>query len=70
MAEFVFRKNGKIVEFNSWDVIPSNFEFDHIIKFLPDIPPEPHTEEQHKEIEQWNSLLQKLMEKERARSYS
>ena len=39
-----------------------------MIEFLPEIPPEPHTEEQHQEIEQWNGKLQQLMEIERARS--
>ena len=42
--------------------------FEHVIKFLPDVPPEPHTEEEHEEMAQWNIRLQELMEKERARS--
>ena len=37
-----------------------------VFKFLPEIPFPPHTEEQHEEIESWNSKLQKLMEIERA----
>lgn len=68
MAEFVFRQKGKLVRFSSWNEVPEDFDFDNVIKFLPDIPPEPHTEEQHAEIEKWNNLLQTLMEKERARS--
>ena len=39
-----------------------------MIAFIPEIPPDPHTEEQHEEIESWNSKFQKLMEIERARS--
>ena len=35
---------------------------------MPDTPPEPHTEERHEEMTQWNIRLQKLMEKERAGS--
>ena len=31
----------------------------------PEVPPEPHTEEQHEEIEQWNTKLQELMKRER-----
>ena len=68
MAEFVFRVNNNLVKFSEWNEIPEDFEFDNVIKFLPDIPEGPHTEEQHAEIEKWNNLLQKLMEKERARS--
>jgi len=63
MHEFVFKVDGKLVTVHSWEEVPERF--DHVIKFLPEIPPEPHTEEQHEEIEQWNSRLQNLMQKER-----
>ena len=66
MAEFQFIINGELVIFDKYEDIPD--EFEHVIKFLPDIIPEPHTEEQHEEMAQWNTRLQKLMEKERARS--
>jgi len=71
MAEFQFIINGELVTFDKYEDIPD--EFEHVIKFLPDIP-EPegedgeHTEEQHIEMAAWNTRLQKLMEKERARS--
>ena len=66
MAEFQFIINGELVTFDKYEDIPEKFE--HVIKFLPDIIPEPHTEEEHEEMAQWNTRLQKLMEKERARS--
>lgn len=66
MAEFQFIVNGELVTYDSWESIPDDFE--HVIKFLPDIAAEPHTEDEHEEISQWNSRLQGLMEKERARS--
>lgn len=64
----VFRvlRKGKLEEYNDYDSIP--IDFDHVIAFLPEIPPEPHTQEQHIEIDSWNKKLQKLMEIERARS--
>ena len=52
--------------FDKYEDIPE--EFDHVIKFIPDVIPEPHTEEEHEEMAQWNIRLQELMEKERARS--
>ena len=52
--------------FDKYEDIPD--EFEHVIKFLPDIPPEPHTEEEHEEIQEWNNKFQELMEKERASS--
>ena len=66
MAEFKFIINGELVTFDKYEDVPD--EFEHVIKFLPDIIPEPHTEEQHEEMAQWNTRLQELMEKERARS--
>ena len=66
MAEFVFKVNGELVSFDKYEDIPEKFE--HVIKFIPDVPPEPHTEEEHAEMALWNTRLQELMEKERARS--
>ena len=66
MAEFQFIVNGELITYNKYQDIPE--EFDHVIKFIPDVIPEPHTEEEHEEMAQWNTRLQKLMEKERARS--
>ena len=66
MHEFVIMIDVQLQTFNNFEDIPN--EFDHVIKFRPEIPEGPHTEEQHQEIEQWNSKLQKLMEIERAGS--
>ena len=68
MAEFQFIINGELVTFDKYEDIPE--EFEHVIKFLPDIPelPEGHTDEEHEELALWNTRLQKLMEKEHARS--
>ena len=65
-GEFVFLVNGETKSFLDFRDIPE--EFDHVIKFVPEIPDGPHTEHQHDEIDEWNKRLQKLMEKERARS--
>ena len=66
MAEFQFIINGELVTFDKYEDIPD--EFEHVIKFLPDIPEGPHTEDEHEELALWNIRLQELMEKERARS--
>ena len=69
MAEFQFIINGELITFDNYEDIPD--EFEHVIKFLPDIP-EPvnddHTDEEHEELAKWNDRLQELMEKERASS--
>ena len=66
MAEFQFIVNGELVTYDSWENIPE--EFEHVIKFIPDVPPDPHTEDEHAEMEIWNTRLQHLLEKDRARS--
>ena len=66
MAEFQMIVDGELVLYNKYEDIPE--EFDHVIRFIPDIPPEPHTEDDHDEMALWNTRLQELMEKERARS--
>ena len=69
MAEFVFKVGKELVTITNWDdVVAMGEEFDHVIKFLPDVPPEPHTEKEHEEIQEWNNKFQELMEKERASS--
>jgi len=64
--EFIVLRKGVLETYTEYEDIPS--DFDNVIKFLPEIPPEPHTEEQHEEIGQWPNRLQRLMEIERARS--
>ena len=71
MASFKFVVGGEVVSYDRYEDIPSDFE--HVIEFVPDLP-EPEgedgqqTDEQHDQKALWNTMLQKLMEKERARS--
>ena len=60
--KFVVRINESFLEFSNYDDIPQ--EFDNLIRFEPEIPPEPHTEEEHEEIEKWNDKLKILMKRE------
>ena len=66
MAVFQFLVNGKLISYDKYEDIPEKFE--HVIRFIPDVPEEPHTDEEHAELAVWNTRLQKLMEKARARS--
>jgi hypothetical protein len=63
---FEFIINGELKTFNDYRDIPD--DFDHVIKFIPDIPDGPHTEEEHQEMEKWNNRLQELMTKERKKN--
>jgi len=60
--QFAILIDGKVQVFDNYDDIPETFE--NVIRFEPEVPPEPHTEEQHHEIEQWNSKLQELLKRE------
>ena len=58
--EFVLLINGELVTVTEWEDIPD--KFDHVIKFLPDVP---HEEVDHDGPNIWNDRLQVLMQKER-----
>jgi len=58
--------SGQLHTFDRYEDIP--LEFDRVIEFCPEIPPGPHTQEQHDEIDAWVPRFQRLMEIERARS--
>ena len=60
--QFAILIDGKVQVFDNYDDIPEIFE--NVIRFEPEVPPEPHTEEQHHEIEQWNDKLQQLLRRE------
>lgn len=50
---------GKIQTYTEFEDIPA--EFEHLVAFLPEIPPPPHTTEQHAEIDSWQDKFNQLM---------
>lgn len=60
---FVILNDGKLNTYNTYESIPDTF--DNVIEFLPEIPPGPHTDDQHHEIDQWNNRLKQLLKRER-----
>lgn len=63
---FVIMINGELLTYHRFEDIPQ--QIDHVIEFLPEVPPPPHTDEQHEEMESWQPRLNELMERERASS--
>ena len=61
--KFVILNDGELTTYKNYNDIPESF--DNVIEFIPEIPPEPHTEEQHEEIGEWNNKLKELMKRER-----
>ena len=60
--EFIILNKGKLEKYDNYNNIPQSF--DNVIKFLPKIPDGPHTEEQHIEIESWNTKFKELISRE------
>ena len=60
--KFVILKNNKLEVYDKYEDIPESF--DNLIEFRPDIPPAPHTHDEHDEIETWNNKLKELMKRE------
>ena len=60
--KFVILKNGKLETYTDYNKIPKSF--DNVIRFEPEVPPEPHTKEQHEDIERWSDRLAELMKRE------
>ena len=65
-GEYIFiLKDDTTVKFTDYKDIPEDLDFLHVLKFVPDIPPEPHTPEDHAVIHEWNERLNIFMQKER-----
>jgi len=62
-GEFVIREGKELITYDNYEDIP--LEFDNVIKFLPDVPEGPHTEEQHREIEGYCDKLKELLKREK-----
>ena len=58
---FVIMRNDILEVYDQYESIPS--DLDHVIEFIPEIPPGPHTQQQHEEIDSWPDLFSQLMEK-------
>ena len=62
-GEYVIKINGELITYTDYDDIPDTFE--HVIKFIPDWPESPHTQEAHDYMAVFNDKLQVLMEIEK-----
>jgi hypothetical protein len=62
-GEYIIKIGNELKTYTDFNDIPD--KFDHIIKFLPEIPEGPHTHEEHELIESFNDIFQSLMEGER-----
>ena len=63
---FVIMRDEKLYEYTEYEQIPG--EFDHVIEFAPEVPPPPHSDQDHEEIDQWAEKFERLMEIENVSS--
>jgi hypothetical protein len=61
-GKFRILLHGKLYEYTRLEDVPQSF--DNLIAFLPDYPPEPHTQEQHEQIEKFVDMLHDLLKRE------
>lgn len=60
---YVVRIDDELITYNDLNDIPG--EFDNLIRFNPEIPEGPHTDEEHKMLESLNDILHDLLKRER-----
>ena len=54
--------DNNIIEYDNYDNIPDKFF--RLIKYNPEYPPTPHSEEDHKMIEEFDNKLHELLRRE------
>jgi hypothetical protein len=59
---FVVLVDGQIRTYYKYEDIPQVIE--NVIKFLPNVPPPPHTDEQHREMDSHESKFKELLKRE------
>ena len=61
-GRYAVRIGNEVHRYTHWDQLPDTF--DNLIEWVPDIPPEPHTEEQHGQIERLPALFREYLARE------
>ena len=64
-GKFQFLTNKyELVEYdNFWDIPEDLSDMKELICFLPDVPPPPHSVQEHELMKKWNGELKKIMDK-------
>jgi hypothetical protein len=67
-GEFTILQNGVLQYYSTYESIPASF--DSLIRCEFEFPPEPHTPEQHEQIEKYTEYLKDLMSREKGNASS
>ena len=60
---FVVKRDGELIEVDRCGDLPD--DFDHLIRFEPDIPEAPHSINDHEEMSKWTEYLQELCSRQK-----
>lgn len=60
-GEFIVKIDGQVQEYTDYNDVPR--QVDAVLKFLPNIPPDPHTLQEHETIAMWNAELDGMLER-------
>ena len=61
IGEYTVKIGNKLFDYTNVNDIPK--EFDHLIKFLPTLPPEPHTPEEHDLIDSFMPKMREIQKR-------
>ena len=60
-GDFVVKVDGEVQSYTDYNDVPRTV--DAVIKFVPDIPPDPHTLQDHENIAMWEGELKEMMKR-------
>ena len=63
IKEIKIRDGNEFFSYTKLEDVPKSF--DHLIRFVVEPPPEPHTEKQHKEIDESQKWFQEIFKREK-----
>tara|TARA_R110001592_G_scaffold319028_1_gene596298 strand:+ start:52 stop:258 length:207 start_codon:yes stop_codon:yes gene_type:complete len=61
IGEYTVKIGDKLFDYTNANDIPE--KFDHLIKFVPTSPPEPHSEEEHKLIDSFMNKFREIQKR-------
>ena len=61
IGEYTVKIGNKLFDYTNVSDIPE--KFDHLIKFLPELPSDPHTQAEHDYIETFNDKFKEIFKR-------
>ena len=65
-GDFAFIVGDQIESFTDFNDIPEGYVYDHVVRFVPDTPPEPHSLNDHEAFVNWINLFNTMIANQRS----